>query len=55
MTVDILNIVRVIPIYARVPHSGLFVSGVNLASTSFPLCNIKLDTIVLISLCFQNK
>ena len=55
MTIAILNIVRAIPIYTRVPHSGLFVSVVNLASTSFALCNIKLATIVLICLCLQNK
>ena len=35
MTVAIFNTVRAIPIYARVPLSGLFVSVVNLASTSF--------------------
>ena len=55
MTTAILNIVKVIPIYARVLHSGLFVSVVNLASTSFALCNIKLATIVLMCLCLQNK
>ena len=55
MTFAILNIVRAIPIYARVPHSELFVSVVTLASTSFVLCNIKLATIVLMCLCLQNK
>ena len=55
MTVAILIIVRAIPIYARVLHSGLFVSVVNLASTSFALCNIKLATIVPICLCLQNR
>ena len=55
MTVAILNTVKVIPIYARVLHSELFVSVVNLASTSFALCNIKLATIVLMYLCLQNK
>ena len=55
MTVAILNIVRAIPIYARVPHSGLFVSVVNLASTFFALCNIKLANIVLTCLSLQNR
>ena len=55
MTVAILNIVRAIPIYARVLYSGLFVSVVNLASTSFASCSIKLTTIVLICLCLQNR
>ena len=55
MTVAILNIVRAIPINARVLHSELFVSVVNLVSSSFALCNIKLATIVLICLCLQNK
>ena len=36
-------------------HSGLFVSMVNLASTSFALYNIKLAIIVLMCLCLQNK
>ena len=53
MTVAILNIVRAISIYTRVPHSGLFVSLVNLASTSFALYNMKFATIVLICLCLQ--
>ena len=57
MTVTILSIVNVIPIYAKVLHSGLIVSEFKfeLASTSFVLCNIKLATIVLMCLCFQNK
>ena len=55
MTVAILIIVRAITIYARVPHLGLFVSVVNLPSTSFALCNIKLATIVLICLCLQSR
>ena len=50
MTITILNIVRAIPMYARVPHSELFVSVVDLASTSFALCNIKHATIVLMCL-----
>ena len=55
MTVAILNIIRAIPIYARVPHSGFSVSVVNLASTSVALCNVKLATIVPICLCLQNR
>ena len=55
MTIAILNIVRAIPMYARVLHSELFVSVVNLAFTSFALCNIKLAIIILICLCLQNK
>ena len=55
MTVVILNIVRAIPMFARVPHSELFVSVVNLASTSFALCNIKVATIVLMYLCLQKQ
>ena len=53
MTVTILSIVKAIPIYAKVPHSELYVSVFNfeLASTSFVLYNIKLATIVLICLC----
>ena len=35
MTITILSIVRAIPMYARVPHSELFVSADDLASTSF--------------------
>ena len=55
MTIAILNIVRVIPMYARVPQSELFVSVVNLGSTSFALCNIKLATTVLMCLCLQTS
>ena len=55
MTITILNIVRAIPMYARVPLSELSVSVDDLASTSFALCNIRLATIVLICLCLQNK
>ena len=55
MTITILNIVRVIPMYAKVLHSELFLSVDDLASTSFPLCNIRLATIVLMCLCLQNK
>ena len=55
MTIAILNNVRAIPMYARVPHSepSIFV-GV-LASTSFALCNNRLPTIVLMCLCLHNK
>ena len=55
MTIAILNNVRAIPMYARVPHleSSIFM-GV-LASTSFALCNNRLATIVLMCLCLQNK
>ena len=55
MTTAILNIVNIIPIYARVPHSGLFVLVVTLASTSFAMYNIKLATIVQMCLCLKNK
>ena len=41
--------------HAKVPHSELFVSVVDLASTSLALCNIKLATIVLMCLCLQNN
>ena len=57
MTVIILSIVKAIPIYVKVLHSGLIVSEFKfeLASTSFVLCNIKFATIVLMCLCLQNK
>ena len=55
MTIAILNNVTAIPMYARVLHSELFVSVVNLVSISFALCNIKLATIFLMCLCLQNK
>ena len=55
MTIAILNIVRAIPIYAKVPHSGLFVLVVKLASTSFAFYSIRLATNVLMCLCLQNK
>ena len=57
ITVAILSIVKAIPIYAKVPHSGLYVTVFNfeLASTFFVLYNIKLPTIVLMCLCLQNK
>ena len=46
MTIAILNNVRAIPMYARVPHSELSIFVGVLASTSFALCNNKLATIV---------
>ena len=55
MTITILNIVRAIPMYAKVPYLELFVLVDDLASTSFALCNIRLATIVLMCLCLQNK
>ena len=55
MNVAILYIIRAIHMYARVPHSELFVSVDDFASASFVLCNIKLATIVLMCLCLQNK
>ena len=56
MTVTILSIVKAIPIYAKLPHSGLIVSEFEfeLTSTSF-LCNIRLAIIVLMCMCLQNK
>ena len=55
MVIAILNNVRAIPMYARVPHleSSIFM-GV-LASTFFALCNNRLATIVLMCLHLQNK
>ena len=55
MTIAILNNVRAIPMYARVPHSELSIFVGVLASTSFALCNNRLATIVLMCLCLQNK
>ena len=55
MTIAILNNVRAIPMYARVPHSKLSIFVGVLASTSVALCNNKLSTIVLMFLCLQNK
>ena len=55
MTIAILNNVRVIPIYARVPHSESSIFVGVLASTSFALCINRLSTIVLMCLCLQNK
>ena len=55
MTITILNNVRAIPMYARVLHSELFIFMGVLASTCFALCNNKLDNIVLMCLCLQNR
>ena len=55
MTIAILNNVRAIPMYARVPHSELSIFLGVLASTSFALCNNRLATIVLMCLCLQNN
>ena len=55
MTITILNNVKAIPMYARVPHSESPIFVGVLASTSFALYNNKLATIVLICLCLQNK
>ena len=55
MTIAILNNVRAIPMYAKVPHaeSSIFVDV--LTSTSFALYNSRHATIVLICLCLQNR
>ena len=55
MTIAILNNVRAIPMYARVPHSKSSIFVGVLASTSFALYNNRLATIVLMCLCLQNK
>ena len=55
MTIAILNIVKAIPMYARVPHSESSIFLGILASTSFALYNNRLAIIVLICLCLQNK
>ena len=55
MNIAILNSVRAIPMYARVPHSELSISVDDLAPTSFALYNIRLATIVLMCLCLQKK
>ena len=41
--------------YAKVLHSEIVPSVVELASTSFILCSIKLATTVLMCLCLQNR
>ena len=55
MGIAILNIVKAIPMYARVPHSESSIFVGVLASTSFALYNNRLATIVLICLCLQNR
>ena len=55
MTIAILNNVRAIPMYARVPHLESFIFMGVLASTSFALYNNRLATILLMCLCLQNK
>ena len=55
MTIAILNNVRAIPMYAKVPHSESPIFIVVLASTSFALYNNRLATIVLKCLCLQNR
>ena len=55
MTIAILDNVRAIPMYARVPHSESSIFVDVLASTSFALCNNRLATIVLMCLCLQDK
>ena len=55
MTIAIINNVRAIPMYAKVPHSESSIFVVVLASTSFAMYKNRLATIVLICLCFQNR
>ena len=50
-----LSTVKIIPIYARVLHLELVSLELELAPTSFILCNIKLATSVLMCLCLQNR
>ena len=50
-----LSAVKIIPTYGKVLHSELVSLDLKLASTSFLLCNIKLETSVLMCLCFQNR
>ena len=50
-----LSTVKIIPIYAKVLHLELVSLELELASTSFILCNIKLGTSVLMCLCLQNR
>ena len=49
-----LNIVRIIPMYAKIVHSAGFVSF-ELALTSLICCKAKLATNVLIFLCLHIK
>ena len=55
MTIAILNNVRAIPMYAKVPHSESSIFIVVLASTSFALYSNRLATIALMCLCLQNR
>ena len=55
MTIAILDNVRAIPMYAKVPHLESSIFIVVLASTSFALYSNRLATIVLICSCLQNK
>ena len=50
-----LSTVKIIPTYAKVLHSELVSLELELASTSFILCNIKLANSVLMCLCLQNR
>ena len=50
-----LNTLKIITIYAKVLHLELVSLELELASTSFILCNIKLATSVLMCLCLQNR
>ena len=55
MTIAMLNNVKAIPMYARVPHSESSIFMDLLPSISFALYNNRLATNVLICLCLQNK
>ena len=55
MTIAILNNVRAIPMFAKVPHPESSIFVVVLASTSFALYSNRLATIVLICLYLQNR
>ena len=55
MTIAILNNVKAIPMYARVPHSESSIFMGVLASTSFALYNNRLATIDLMCFSLQNK
>ena len=46
-----LSIVKIIPIYAKVLHLELVSLELELASTSFILCNINLAPSFLMCLC----
>ena len=55
MTIIRLSTVKIIPIYAKVSHSELVPSELELASATYILCNIKFATSVLMCLCLQNR